>query len=473
MESSQAIQRPVAPGIGLILGLLLVCMFALPLHAQQPQTIFPAQIPERILAAKTVALVVSWPEGSWQERLEIQGDGQDFLRKWKRYKVVEDSMIQEQFHGIPGINVPRPELVAVVVVKPLAWRASTGRSFLAGLFAGMQAFGAAQPIQTYCSGTETAIGDGQHASLSADCTSYVPPASASSPVQPVWPSYVYGGSIVIFDGPEFDTYASRIALTSAAPIATPEPLLVALADDHGSEPLLRAAKRLRKAIDTAEKTRKRGDTAASKGKPPAAPPADAPPADDLAQYEVKPPAQAAPLAGQGRLATMDQLPKQAETQRAVASSSVQKSSPDAAHSLLIGPVRVWLGMPMSELQSKLSDSQVLKATETVWLIGYDRNHTEGMVWFTDGVLTVASREWRAAGSDDIQALLGAIDSLTQEGLIACSIWHDTAPSPSSSMERATIDCGAKRLIISKGKTGPSPQSGFEEINEVIGFPESK
>jgi hypothetical protein len=221
--------------------------------------------------------LVSWPEGSWHDRLEIQADGQDFLRKWKRYHVVEDSTVWEQFHGLQGVSTPPPDLVAVVVVKPLAWRPSAGRGFLAALFAGMQTMGAAQPIQTYCSGTATAIGDGMHASVSANCTTYAPLLEQAPVVQSVWPSYVYGGSILVFDGLQFDNYellvreaqdnearylhGGQLVGSNGARIADqpmPNPVLVALADDRGSTPLLTAAKRLRKAIETAEKARKSG-----------------------------------------------------------------------------------------------------------------------------------------------------------------------------------------------------------------------
>lgn len=169
-----------------------------------------------------------------------------------------------------------PDLVAVIVVKPIAWRPNASRSFLAALFAGIQAIGVTPPIQTYCSGSATAIGDGIHANVSSDCQTYVSRVKQAPAAQPLWPSYVYGGSILIFDSPQFDNILSlrrevqdyetrhlhggQLVDSHGARVADqplPEPLLVALADDRGSEPLLTAAKRLRKAIETTDKARKR------------------------------------------------------------------------------------------------------------------------------------------------------------------------------------------------------------------------
>jgi len=232
---------------------------------------FPAELPERVLAAKTISLVVGWPEGSWQERAQIEADGGAFLRHWKRYELMRELTMETSSRLLWKYSPPSPDLVAVVVVKPIAWRPGASRSFLAALFAGMQAFGAAQPIQTYCSGSETAIGDGIHANVSVDCQTYVPPVEQAPAAQPVWPSYVYGGSILLFDGPQFDNIVSlrreaqdyeadylhggHLVDSHGARVADqplPEPLLVVLAEDRGSEPLLTAAKRLRKALETAD-----------------------------------------------------------------------------------------------------------------------------------------------------------------------------------------------------------------------------
>jgi hypothetical protein len=226
---------------------LVSAVFAPSMGAQQHQTIFPAQVPERILTVKTISLWVFRPNGPWQERMQIQAEGEAFLRKWKRYEFIEDRDVEDSAQ-----SGKLPDLIAIVTVDPVAWRPSRGRSFLADLFDGLQAFGAAQPAQTNCSGTETAISEGQHSSVSLDCQTYIPPVAQEPTAQGVWPSYVYGGSIVLVDGPEFIFWST---IRQLDPSANPL-LLVVLADDHGSAPLLTAAKRLRKAIETAERARK-------------------------------------------------------------------------------------------------------------------------------------------------------------------------------------------------------------------------
>jgi hypothetical protein len=148
-------------------------------------------------------------------------------------------------------------------------------------------------------------------------------------------------------------------------------------------------------------------------------------------------------------------------------------------SLKIGQVTVWLGMPKSALQGKFPDAQIFKLSQhlgvqddAIWMIGTDPLHEVGSVEFTDGgVVKFASRSWLVRGSDAVEALLGAIDSFTQEGLSTCVISHYTDSNPSLRSEGARIQCGARRLHVYRAKSEASKKlpGGYEEtIAEEIG-----
>ena len=143
-------------------------------------------------------------------------------------------------------------------------------------------------------------------------------------------------------------------------------------------------------------------------------------------------------------------------------------------SLQIGRTKVWLGMTRTELQSKLSGAQTLVGAadegESLGMIVTGKV-VEGQVWFRNGILIGADREWLTAGFDGVAALIGAIDSFTQEGLRACVISHRTDSYPDMQHEVAVIQCGGKALVIVKGRIGKTQnfEGGEDErITEQIG-----
>jgi hypothetical protein len=151
-------------------------------------------------------------------------------------------------------------------------------------------------------------------------------------------------------------------------------------------------------------------------------------------------------------------------------------------SLQIGLVRVRLGMSKIELQNEISGtaegeaavhhtgdelgSNVFVMTENMWNVGTPRGDSHaGEVIFRNGRVVYAEREWLLKDSDAIDAILGAIDSFQQQGLRACVISRDTLPDPAAAYERAWIDCGARRLLITKAKVKGQE---FRSITESIG-----
>jgi hypothetical protein len=131
-------------------------------------------------------------------------------------------------------------------------------------------------------------------------------------------------------------------------------------------------------------------------------------------------------------------------------------------------------MTRAELQSKLSGAQTLVGAtgegESLGMIVTGKV-VEGQVWFRNGILTSADREWLTAGFNAVDALLGAINSFTQEGLRACVISHRTENQPDMHHEVAVIECGGKGLVIVKGRIGKTQnfEGGEDErITEQIG-----
>lgn len=141
-------------------------------------------------------------------------------------------------------------------------------------------------------------------------------------------------------------------------------------------------------------------------------------------------------------------------------------------SLQVGPVTVRLGMTMGELEAKLSGAELVKAQEDMWLIGYKGEQpVAGNVLFKNGVVVVATRSWLTGGSDVAQAVLGAIDSFTQEGLRDCTIASGVVSLPTARTQTAKIQCGVKWIMISKGKfesIGKSAGFESEDVDEGIG-----
>jgi hypothetical protein len=140
---------------------------------------------------------------------------------------------------------------------------------------------------------------------------------------------------------------------------------------------------------------------------------------------------------------------------------------EQAASMQIGPVKVLLGMPKSEVQNNIAGLGVVKTDEDSWTITNGRSDVEvyGNIQFTNGRVTYVGRSWLTKNSDAVEAILAAINSFNQEGLTACTILHNTVSTPAIAGERAIIGCGAKRLLIIKSKLEGRP---FEDITEQIG-----
>jgi hypothetical protein len=178
-------------------------------------------VPLEVLSAKSIAVTVYWPDAGWRDKAEVQGDGEAFLRKWKRYRVVRIS--------------ESPDLIALVTVEPTSRSAGFWRTLAYAMAIGAQAY--ARSAQNY----ERCQGPANGGEINLTCYGYATGAPSAPPPPPA-PNYVLGGTIMVFDG----TF-----LRTGAPI--PEPVMFAEADKRGNMPLIGAAKRLRQMVEQAEK----------------------------------------------------------------------------------------------------------------------------------------------------------------------------------------------------------------------------
>ena len=204
---------------------VLFAVFALSAAAHKSSAPF---VPVRVLEAKTIAVVVYWPNVRWEDKAEIQAEGEDFLRKWNRYEVVHTS--------------DQPDLVALVAVEQVSHSGGFWRTLAYALAVGAQAYARSAQNYEHCEGQISGqqVGNIQNYQVDSTCYGYTPQSPAAVP--PPAPRYVLGGTIMLFDGKFLQT---------GAPI--PEPLLFANADNRGSKPLIAAGNRLRKMIEDAQK----------------------------------------------------------------------------------------------------------------------------------------------------------------------------------------------------------------------------
>lgn len=186
-------------------------------------------VPLPVLQAKTIAVAVYWPNGTPSVKGEVQAEGEQFIRQWNRYLVV-------------AVDA-KPDLVALVTVSPVRQGAGFWRMLAYSLAVGASQFAASQQNYEHCRSEITGFGSGNFRTYNMDssCYGYAPQAARELPPPP-GPRSVLSGSILLFDGG---------FLKTNGPI--PEPLLFAQANNHGSEPLISAAKRLQKEIDDSTK----------------------------------------------------------------------------------------------------------------------------------------------------------------------------------------------------------------------------
>jgi len=137
----------------------------------------------------------------------------------------------------------------------------------------------------------------------------------------------------------------------------------------------------------------------------------------------------------------------------------------------LGSVTVWLGMPQTDvlLQFQSAGYKLLGDNSTARRDFQDGNHVYS-VWFKNGKVACADREWYSTGGDEMGAVLGALAAIASHGASSCSIIHDPINEPGNSADRILIQCGQRSVVLVKGKIEPPAQvlyvSAFERIGQI-------
>lgn len=202
----------------LLLGaLLFVAAYAV--SAQQPKD----TIPEKIKSAKTVVLGVYWPEADPRDKMEVQHEGEEFIKKWGRFRLVQD--------------IEKADIAAIIVVRPTEVQP--------GFWQHLAAAYAAQG-QTYCNTNAQNYGG----MVQAQTTCYTYSGNQAAAQQALLPTTVLGGSILVLDA---DDVKKDMAAGLTLFTGNSRPLLASFAEAKGYAPLRGAAKRLKKLIESAYK----------------------------------------------------------------------------------------------------------------------------------------------------------------------------------------------------------------------------
>ncbi len=166
----------------------LFAVFALPVAARPPQNHASAQafVPFEVLQAKTIAVTVYWPDAGWRDKAEVQAEGENFLRHWKRYKVVRLSQ--------------GPDLIALVAVEPVGRSGGFWKTLAYALSVGAAAYARSAQNYEHCQGqiSGSQVGNGENYQVDTTCYGYNPTPAAVPPPPP--PNYVLSGPILLFDG---------------------------------------------------------------------------------------------------------------------------------------------------------------------------------------------------------------------------------------------------------------------------------
>jgi len=137
-------------------------------------------------------------------------------------------------------------------------------------------------------------------------------------------------------------------------------------------------------------------------------------------------------------------------------------------------------MSKSEVQARfLIDVPLNKVSENTWLLRLETAQIQAMVEFRDGIVTGATKFWMQSQSEETEAVLGALDSLSREGPVVCVVQHktntiasyDVRTAPGSHLDAAAIECGARVFVMSKLEftaTDSRPSSRTVGVDEVIG-----
>jgi hypothetical protein len=114
--------------------------------------------------------------------------------------------------------------------------------------------------------------------------------------------------------------------------------------------------------------------------------------------------------------------------------------------LAIGGATVWLGMSQLDVMSEMSHAG-LTATALnprMFIV------SGGTLQFTQGRLNFADRDWGENAESKLDAVIGALGTLTAHGDIQCVIQNAPLSEPEQKADRIFVTCGERSIMIMAG-----------------------
>lgn len=130
-------------------------------------------------------------------------------------------------------------------------------------------------------------------------------------------------------------------------------------------------------------------------------------------------------------------------------------------SLELGSVKVWLGMTRGEVLNACAAAKY-KVLEDKSDDSLNIESNSYRVEFKSGRVSAARRSWLAGGKDGLEAVLGALATLDKQN---CVVISGAENKPDVTMSRVSINCGARSVLILRGRIG---RDGVEDVFEWIG-----
>lgn len=152
----------------------------------------------------------------------------------------------------------------------------------------------------------------------------------------------------------------------------------------------------------------------------------------------------------------------------IQSGQVRPAS-NARVSLDLGSVTVWLGMSKDEAVKRFADAGY-RFTDEVNGTSAVLNDKQGyFLAFRNSRLTWAEVSWFEGNSGEAEAIMGALGSLADKvSSPSCRVTHKPYSNPDTTMNRVSVSCGERAVVIAKGKFSGSPNVLF--VTEQIGEP---
>jgi hypothetical protein len=140
--------------------------------------------------------------------------------------------------------------------------------------------------------------------------------------------------------------------------------------------------------------------------------------------------------------------------------------------LELGSVTVWLGMAEPDALRQFQAVGYQVSSESTEVSKLVRNGSDVYsVWFKQGKLTFAERDW-STKKGVMAAVLSALASLENQGSKNCTINHQPLRKPNVDTDRVFIECDQRSVELTDGTYDVDGTSySTTQVMERIGLPE--